>query len=121
MATADKQTILDATLKAANSLGYDTLKSEQGKATLQFVSGNDVFVSIPTGYGKSLCFALLPFVFDAIRQVDKKSMVMIVSPLIALMKDHVATFTSKGISAAYVSEKESDRGVKEESRMESIS
>ena len=56
--------------------------------------------------------ALLPFMFDAIKQVDKNSVVMVVSPLIALMKDHVTAFTSKGISAAYVSDKESDRGAK---------
>ena len=58
--------------------------------------GKDVFISLPTGYGKSLCFALLPYIFDTIRGVENKSIVMVVSPLIALMKDQVATFAAKG-------------------------
>ena len=40
------------------------------EAILAFVSGRDVFVSLPTGYGKSICYASLPFVFDTIRGKD---------------------------------------------------
>ena len=36
-------------------------------AIKSFVEGNDVLVILPTGYGKSLCFALLPLVFDYLR------------------------------------------------------
>jgi len=36
------------------------LKTEQKEAVKAFVEGNDVFVSLPTGFGKSLCFALFP-------------------------------------------------------------
>ena len=64
--------------------------------------GNDVFVSLPTGYGKS--HGLLPCVFDALRGVEKKSIVLVVCPLVALMKEHVQ-FSSMGIPAAYVSGK----------------
>lgn len=80
----------------AFSFGYPVLKKEQEQAILSFVTGEDVFVSLPTGYGKSLCFALLPSVFDQIKGVDKKSVVIVVSPLIALMKDQVSTFQPKG-------------------------
>ena len=44
-----------------------TLKEKQREAIERFCSGNDVFVSLPTGYGKSLIFAMLPLVFDKIR------------------------------------------------------
>ena len=44
-----------------------TLKENQRDAIVGFCSGNDVFVSLPTGYGKSLIFAVLPLVFDKIR------------------------------------------------------
>jgi len=44
--------------KAANSLGY-SLKPEQRMSVQKFVNGNDVFVSLPTGYGKSLCYVAL--------------------------------------------------------------
>ena len=91
----------------AASLGYTCLKEEQKMVLRAFVTGNDVFVALPTGYGKSLCYALLPLVFDRMRGlVEKTSIVMIVSPLIALVKDQSVSFTRKGISAGYVSDKE---------------
>ena len=40
------------------------LKEEQKKAILAVYEGKDVFVSLPTGFGKSICFQILPFVFD---------------------------------------------------------
>ena len=85
--------------KAAASLGYARLKQEQKKALYAFISGIDVFVSIPTGYGKLLCYALLPFIFDVKRGlVEKKSIAMIVSPLIALMNIQPGSFTRKSIT-----------------------
>ena len=58
--------------RAASSLGYSKLKPEQEQAILAFVSGKDVFVALPTGYGKSLCFGLLP-----LRGVEKQSVVIV--------------------------------------------
>jgi len=92
--------------KAANSLGY-SLKPEQRMSVQKFVNGNDVFVSLPTGYGKSLCYILLPRVFDLLRGVKNKSIVLVVSPLIALMKDQVSSITEIGLSAALILDKES--------------
>ena len=40
--------------KAALSIGYPELKAEQLEAMKTFVSGRDVFVVLPTGFGKSL-------------------------------------------------------------------
>ena len=34
---------------------------------MAFTSGSDVFVTLPTGYGKSLTFGLLPWIFDEIK------------------------------------------------------
>ena len=83
-------------------------KRKAKKAIKAFVEGNDVFVSLPTGYGKSLCYALLPSVFDKKRRLaERTSIAMIVSPLIALMKDQSSSFTEKGIVSGYVSDKES--------------
>ena len=58
-------------------------------AVLSFLKGSDVFVSLPTGSGKSLCFALLPFVFDELYGRNG-SIAIVVSPLISLMKDQVS-------------------------------
>ena len=47
---------------------------------------------------------VLPLVFDMKKKLkERTSIVMIVSPLIALMKDQTSMFTEKGISAGYVS------------------
>ena len=44
-----------------------TLKDEQKDAIVNFCEGQDVFVSLPTGFGKSMIYSLLPLVFDKIR------------------------------------------------------
>ena len=83
------------------------LKPEQRTSIFQFASGNDVLVSLPTGYGKSLCYTLLPSVFDLLRGVKEKSNVLVVSPMLALMKDQVASISEKGLSAVFISDKDS--------------
>ena len=67
------QELLRTVGAAASSLGYERLTELQKKAILSFVSGNDVFVSLPTGYGKSVCHALLPRVCDILRRVERPS------------------------------------------------
>ena len=97
---------IDATIsRAANSLGY-VLKTEQEQSLRKFVAGNDVFVSLPTGFGKSLCYILLPCIFDLIREVEGKSIILVVSPLIALMQDQVATISALGITTICITDKE---------------
>ena len=53
--------------ECASRLGYRELKDEQITAISSFVQGNDIFVALPTGYGKSLIYAVLPYVFDVKR------------------------------------------------------
>ena len=50
--------------EAARAMGYQNLKKEQLKVVSSFIAGNDVFVALPTGFGKSLCFASLPSTFN---------------------------------------------------------
>ena len=79
---------------AIGRLGYDMLKPEQEAALLSFLGGHDVFVSLPTGYGKSLCYAALLATFDSLRNTPSKR--------IALMKDQVATLSAKGLSVGCI-------------------
>ena len=59
-----------------------------------FVKGLDVFAVLPTGYGKSLCFGCLPIVFNKLlgRVGEDRSIIVVVTPLIAIMKDQVGAF-----------------------------
>ena len=75
----------------------------------RFVEGRDVFVSFPTGGGKSLCYSVLPLVFDNLRKTAGQSLVIVVSPLIALMKDQVRALAERNVRAVYV-EGESEFG-----------
>ena len=50
-------------------LGYQEVKTEQLEAVRGVVKGKDVFVSLPTGSGKSVCYGF-HFVFDYLRRND---------------------------------------------------
>ena len=50
--------------EVSEELGFPSLKAKQKEAIGAFVKGNDIFVSLSTGYGKSVIFAMLPMVFD---------------------------------------------------------
>ena len=95
----------EAAISAIRRLGYRNFKDEQMKVVLAFLIRRDVFVSLPTGYRKSLCYGCLPWTFDIFRN-GEPSIVLIVSPLLSLMQDQVTSFQKKGLSAAYVGQRE---------------
>ena len=67
-----------------------TLKAEQHSAMEAIYKRQDVFVWLPTGYGKSLCYEVLPFIMDYNHggvETQRRSLVLVVSPLVALMLD----------------------------------
>ncbi|XP_053971680.1 ATP-dependent DNA helicase Q5-like [Hylaeus volcanicus] len=84
--------MLSTVLKSV--FGYDNFKSDvQERATTAVYKGkNDVFVCMPTGGGKSLCFQL-----PAVMKENKVTIVF--SPLLALMKNQVDFLVSKKINA----------------------
>ena len=93
---------------AVQSLGYDVVKPEQEIALLSLLHGQDVFVSLPTGYGKSFCYAALPAALNSLKNRPGKSIVIAVSPLIALMKEQVAALSSKGLAVGCVTQESLD-------------
>ena len=82
--------------EAVVELGYLSLKEKQKQAIIAFLQGRDVFVVFPMGFGKSLCYACLPCAFDRLLR-RATSIVIVISPLIALMEDQVKSFSSRGI------------------------
>ena len=60
-------------------------KDQQG-VIREFMLGRDVFVGLPTGSGKSVCYAALSFVFDILR-ARAGSVAVVVCPLQSIMED----------------------------------
>ena len=61
--------ILRAASEALKRLGYSELRPQQEEVVRKLVQGHDVFVSLPTGSEKSLCYCILPEVFDILRKI----------------------------------------------------
>ena len=90
-ASFTRGTIDRAIHEAVTKLGYSRASSDQVVAIQEFVLGRDVFVMLPTGSGKSLCYAALPYVFDLFRGENRASIVLVASPLQFIMEDHGRT------------------------------
>eukprot|EP00731_Ephydatia_muelleri_P029465 Em0020g1109a len=99
-------------IEAAMELGYSSMKPEQVKVAVTLIEGRDVFAILPTGFGKSLC---LPVAFDNCQKKERGySIVVVVSPLVAIMKDQVSTYSIKGLKTTYVTGEVTDKSVLDE-------
>ncbi len=72
--------------------GYDAFRGPQARIVEHAIAGNNAFVLMPTGGGKSLCYQIPAIV--------RPGMGLVVSPLLALMADQVAALREAGVRAA---------------------
>jgi ATP-dependent DNA helicase RecQ len=89
-------TIFDADPKTAlkHHFGFDAFRPLQEAIVGDVLAGRDVFALLPTGGGKSLCFQL--------PAVMRPGLTVVVSPLIALMKDQVDALNAAGVPATFL-------------------
>jgi len=76
----------------ARVYGFSAFRPGQEEIVAAVLGGEDVLAVMPTGSGKSLCFQL--------PALARRSLTLVVSPLIALMRDQVAQLVELGVSAA---------------------
>ena len=107
MAIAASGTAFDEAVEYALGelqLSHVKLKEKQLDVLEHVYNGKDVFGWLPTGYGKSICYQILPFLFDY--KLGKcggdefRSVVVVVSPLVSLMTEQVRKLRQCGVSCA---------------------
>lgn len=76
------------------TFGFSAFRSDQEEIINNLVQGNNSLVLRPTGAGKSLCFQIPALI--------REGTAIVISPLIALMKDQVDTLRAKNISAYFL-------------------
>src|SRR5471032_1268859 len=84
----------DLTQLLKRTFGYSSFRPLQREIIEATLAGRDVFALLPTGGGKSLCFQLLALV--------RPGLTVVVSPLIALMKDQVDALQASGVAATFL-------------------
>ena len=91
------QEILHTKLK--ENFGFEKFRPNQEAIIKSILSGYDTLAIMPTGGGKSICFQLPALIISGIT--------LVISPLIALMKDQVDSLKANGIEACYINSSQS--------------
>ncbi|MEL6105404.1 MAG: RecQ family ATP-dependent DNA helicase [Planctomycetota bacterium] len=89
--------MIDARQILRQYFGYDDFRPRQAAIIDHVNRGEHAMVVMPTGMGKSLCYQI-----PALQLGDAKDLVLVLSPLIALMQDQVDSLRRRGIDATFV-------------------
>ena len=86
--------LADAISSLRKHFGFDDFREGQREVIGSILEGKDAVVVMPTGSGKSLCYQLPAMILDGVT--------LVVSPLIALMKDQVDALHARGLPATFI-------------------
>ena len=93
----------DALRHAANKLKIPNFRHHQEDAIRRFIDGHDVFVALPTNYGKSKIYQGIPLCQDFLKgSVKQQAIALVVSPINAIIEQQVHEMNSKGIPALHL-------------------
>src|SRR5215211_992713 len=84
----------DAITTLRRHFGFDDFREGQREVVGSILEGKDAVVVMPTGSGKSLCYQLPAMILEGVT--------LVVSPLIALMKDQVDALQARGLPATFI-------------------
>src|SRR6195256_894042 len=94
-------TIDDALISLHEHFGFDRFRTGQSEVISAILEGKDAVVVRPTGSGKSLCYQLPAMMLEGAT--------LVVSPLIALMKDQVDALHARGLPATFINSSIAER------------
>src|SRR5574339_984229 len=83
--------LTDALASLRQHFGFEDFREGQREVIGAILEGKDAVVVMPTGSGKSLCYQLPAMILEGVT--------LVVSPLIALMKDQIDALAARGIAA----------------------
>ena len=83
------------------TFGHESFRGQQLPIIDTVLEGGNALVIMPTGMGKSLCYQVPALVHRA-AATDPSALTLVISPLIALMKDQVDSLRAKGVSASFI-------------------
>ena len=102
--------LTDAISSLRKHFGFDDFREGQRDVIGSILEGKDAVVVMPTGSGKSLCYQLPAMILDGVT--------LVVSPLIALMKDQVDALQARGLPATFINSSISES--EQRARIESL-
>jgi ATP-dependent DNA helicase RecQ len=85
-----------------NSFGHESFRGQQELIIRRLLGGGHALVIMPTGGGKSLCYQVPALILAAEAGAGVPPLAVVISPLIALMKDQVDALRQRGIDAAFI-------------------
>jgi ATP-dependent DNA helicase RecQ len=86
---------------AADKLRIACFRKHQEDAIINFTNGHDVFISLPTNYGKSKIYQGVPLCQDYMRS-NSQAIALVVSPITAIIEQQVQEMNSKSIPALHL-------------------